>query len=60
MHEKEWYHGSCIGISESKADRFEKFICVRCSTKKGFDSSAVTAAGIIRKVRHRVLAYIEL
>eukprot|EP00536_Pseudo-nitzschia_multiseries_P011588 jgi/Psemu1/206266/e_gw1.404.13.1 len=48
-HCEEWYHGPCIGISESKADRFEKFICVRCSTKKILNSSSTAAAGIIRK-----------
>jgi len=48
-HCEEWYHGSCIGISESKADRYEKFTCVRCSTRNIFNSSATTAVGIIRK-----------
>jgi len=48
-HCEEWYHGPCIGVSESKADRFEKFICVRCSAKKIFHNSCTTAAGVIRK-----------
>mmetsp|Transcript_20188 Transcript_20188/g.41918 ORF Transcript_20188/g.41918 Transcript_20188/m.41918 type:complete len:734 (-) Transcript_20188:673-2874(-) len=48
-HCDEWYHGPCIGISESKADRFEKFTCIRCSTKNVFNASATAAVGIIRK-----------
>ena len=56
VKQKEWYHGSCIGLSESKAERFEKFTCVRCSTKNIFNSSAVTAVGIIKKVRDVLLA----
>lgn len=45
----EWYHGRCIGVSESRADRVDKFICIRCSVKNVFTSSAKIAAGIIRK-----------
>mmetsp|Transcript_43531 Transcript_43531/g.49071 ORF Transcript_43531/g.49071 Transcript_43531/m.49071 type:complete len:1967 (-) Transcript_43531:117-6017(-) len=48
-HCEEWYHGPCIGISESKAGRFEKFTCIRCSTKKIYHNSATAAVGIIRK-----------
>jgi len=48
-HCEEWYHGPCIGISESKADRVEKFTCIRCSTKQMFHGSATVAVGIIRK-----------
>lgn len=45
----EWYHGSCIGVSESRAGRFDKYICVRCSVKNGFKSSALGAVEIIKK-----------
>ncbi|KAG7373105.1 PLU-1-like protein [Nitzschia inconspicua] len=48
-HCEEWYHGSCIGVSESKAEKFEKFACVRCSMKEVFENSASAAAGLIRK-----------
>jgi hypothetical protein len=46
---EEWYHGSCIGVSESRADRYEKYSCVRCSTKSVFRSSASGAIEIIKK-----------
>ena len=46
---EEWYHGPCIGVSESKAGRFETYQCMRCSVKNVFKSSASSAAGIIRK-----------
>jgi hypothetical protein len=46
---EEWYHGSCIGVSESRADRYEKYSCVRCSTKNVFKSSASGAIEIIKK-----------
>jgi hypothetical protein len=45
----EWYHGSCIGVSESRADRFDKYVCVRCSVKNIFKSCAVGALDIVRK-----------
>jgi antitoxin component HigA of HigAB toxin-antitoxin module len=46
---EEWYHGSCIGVSESRADRYEKYSCVRCSTKNVFKSSASGAIEIIKR-----------
>lgn len=45
----EWYHGSCIGVSETQADRFEKYLCVRCCVKKVFKNSSIAVAGIIKK-----------
>jgi len=45
----EWYHGSCIGVSETQADRFEKYLCVRCCVKKVFRNSSTIVAGIIKK-----------
>jgi len=46
---EEWYHGYCIGISESKADRVDKFVCVRCSVTRAFKGGARDAVGVIRK-----------
>jgi hypothetical protein len=46
---EEWYHGSCIGISESRADRVDKYVCVRCSLKNIFKASATTVSDVIRK-----------
>jgi PHD-finger/PLU-1-like protein len=45
----EWYHGSCIGVSASQADRYEKYVCVRCCVQRVFDGSASNIANIIRK-----------
>lgn len=46
---EEWYHGSCIGITESKADRFDKYVCIRCSLSRVFKNTAKEAVGIVRK-----------
>jgi hypothetical protein len=45
----EWYHGPCIGVSEFQADRYEKFLCIRCSTKRAFKAGATVVASIVRK-----------
>lgn len=45
----EWYHGPCIGVSQARADRFDKFVCVRCSMKNLFKNSAVGAVEITKK-----------
>ena len=30
----EWYHGRCIGLTESQAARYDKYVCVRCSLNR--------------------------
>ena len=45
----EWYHGCCVGISETKADRVDKYVCVRCCTARVLKNSAKDVAGVIRK-----------
>lgn len=45
----EWFHGPCIVVSESKADKVSKYVCIRCSVSKVFKSSSATVADIIRK-----------
>lgn len=45
----EWYHGSCIGVSENQADRYDKYLCVRCCVKRVFKSSSCSVANTIRK-----------
>ena len=45
----EWYHGSCIGVSEAQAERVEKFLCVRCCVVRVFKASSSSIASIIRK-----------
>lgn len=48
-HCEEWYHGVCVGVTESRAERCEKYACIRCSSKKCFEMGAAFAAGLIRK-----------
>lgn len=45
----EWFHGACIGVSETRADRVDKYVCVRCCVSRGFKNSASNVAGVIRK-----------
>ena len=30
----DWLHGSCIQITPEEADKFEVYICPKCSTKR--------------------------
>lgn len=46
---EEWYHGPCIGITESQADRYDKYVCVRCYVKRAFDASVNVVASTIKK-----------
>jgi hypothetical protein len=45
----EWYHGSCIGITEAQGEKIEKFVCVRCSLKKVFNMCCTKTASVVRK-----------
>jgi hypothetical protein len=45
----EWFHGACIGVSETRADRVDKYVCIRCSVARVFKNSASNVAGVIRK-----------
>lgn len=45
----DWFHGACVGVSQARADKVSKYLCVRCSIKKSYKSSASTVADIIRK-----------
>jgi len=45
----EWYHGLCIGISESQAEKCDKYICLRCSIKKHYYQFCLSIANIIKK-----------
>ena len=46
---EEWYHGQCIGISESQAEKFDRFVCVRCCLKKAYKNTSHSAGCLIRK-----------
>lgn len=46
---EEWYHGACIGISQEQAQKFDKYVCVRCSTLRVYTEYAASVGGILRK-----------
>ena len=46
---EEWYHGPCVGITESQAAKVEKYVCVRCNTVKVYNENVSTIAAIVRK-----------
>lgn len=27
---EEWYHGPCVGVTEEQANKFDKYVCLRC------------------------------
>jgi len=45
----DWFHGPCVGVSESRADKVTKYVCLRCSIRKTYTSSSMAAIGVIRK-----------
>ena len=46
---EEWYHGACVGITQEQAQKFDKYVCVRCSTLRVYKENAMIVAGILRK-----------
>ncbi len=46
---EEWYHGTCVGITQEQAQKFDKYVCVRCSTLRVYKENAMIVAGILRK-----------
>jgi len=45
----EWFHGTCIGVSEARADRVDKFVCLRCNVVSTFRSGCADVAGVVKK-----------
>eukprot|EP00977_Amphora_coffeiformis_P002794 scaffold528_cov165-Amphora_coffeaeformis.AAC.6 len=43
------FHASCLGFSKVRALKMEKYVCVRCSVKKAYQTSAAAIAGVVRK-----------
>lgn len=53
-HCQEWYHGTCVGISEMEAERIEVYICDKCKEKEGREEPKLThiqIAGLIKILR---------
>ena len=46
----EWYHGPCVGITESQAARCERWICPRCSIIQMMKSLANEAMQVIQRI----------
>lgn len=46
---EEWYHGPCVGISEGQAEKFDKYVCVRCSTLRVYKDNVSAIAAVVRK-----------
>jgi heat shock transcription factor 2 len=34
----DWFHGSCIGITEEDGEKLDKFVCARCSIQESNDT----------------------
>ena len=45
----DWFHGACVGVSESRAEKCETYQCVRCSLKLFHTSCASSVANLIKK-----------
>mmetsp|Transcript_50414 Transcript_50414/g.58846 ORF Transcript_50414/g.58846 Transcript_50414/m.58846 type:complete len:1381 (-) Transcript_50414:477-4619(-) len=45
----EWYHGSCVGVTKARAERREKYTCVRCVVVNKYKDSAKSALRSVRK-----------
>jgi hypothetical protein len=43
------FHATCLGMSKVRAEKLERYVCIRCSLKKIFRSSSSTIAGIVKK-----------
>lgn len=51
---QEWYHGTCVGISEMEAEKIEVYICDRCKQQQGREEPKLThiqIAGLIKILR---------
>lgn len=46
---EEWYHGPCVGISEGQAEKFDKYVCVRCSTLRVYKDNVSAIAAVVQK-----------
>ena len=33
-HCDNWYHGSCVGVTKSEADRMDTYVCPECQQKE--------------------------
>lgn len=45
----EWYHLQCVGLSQTQADRLERYLCIRCTLRQSFLNAATLAAQSVNK-----------
>ncbi len=48
----DWYHFDCVGISELKASKAEKYVCIRCLLKQSFSKAIAAFTNSVRKWRN--------
>lgn len=46
---KDVFHASCLGLTKARAEKVDKYLCLRCSVKKMYRTSSSTIATIVRK-----------
>jgi hypothetical protein len=46
---EEWYHGSCIGVTQAQGVKMEKYSCTRCCVKRVYKISSNKVASVVRK-----------
>lgn len=46
---EEWYHGACIGLSQEQAQKFDKYVCVRCCTLRVYTEYTASVGSVLRK-----------
>lgn len=45
----EWYHLQCVGLSQTQADKLERYLCIRCTLRQSFHNAAMLAAQSVNK-----------
>ncbi len=45
----EWFHVGCVGVTETKANKVDKYTCVRCSALQSYNACAASVASTIKK-----------
>lgn len=45
----EWYHFQCVGLTQFQVEKADKYVCIRCSLKNSFCSTASLAAQITNR-----------
>ncbi|GAX11534.1 hypothetical protein FisN_22Lh226 [Fistulifera solaris] len=45
----EWFHVGCVGVTETKANKVDKYTCVRCSALQSYKACAASVASTIKK-----------